>query len=155
MNTMIKNLLLSLVTLLSIHALGQNISLDLKHAKPNNWTTILDNNKVELKYQFIECNDPDNGLYAEYAFLTATNKTNSPVNISWTLHMYYNNECISCDGSSEHARKLTLQPNESISANCDLSSNSSLKIFSKWTQLKNKRTLTKIEFVNISITETH
>lgn len=152
---MIRNLILLLVTFASINAIGQTISLDLKHNKPSKWTTILNNNTAELKYQIIECNDPDNGLYAEYAFLTATNKTSKSVDISWELQMYYNNECISCDGNSEHKRKITLQPNESIEANCLVNSNSSLKIFSKWTQINNKRVLTKIEFANISITETH
>jgi hypothetical protein len=152
---MIRNLIVIFITTLSFSAIGQTISLDLKQNKPTTWVTILNNNTAELKYQIIDCNDPENGLYAEYAFLTASNKTQEAIDISWELHMYYNDECISCNGDSEHQRKITLQPNESIEANCLVNSNSSLKIFSKWTQINNKRVLTKIEFANISITQTH
>jgi hypothetical protein len=134
---------------------AQTISFDITQEYSSNHITVLNNKTASLTYKMVECNDPQNGLYAKYAFLTASNKTTRTIEISWHLNMFYNDVCISCNDNKEHTRKIILQPNETATASCDPSSNSNYKIFSKWTQLDNKRVLTKMEFTNISITETH
>jgi hypothetical protein len=144
-----------LFAFLCVNVSAQTISFDITQEHSMDHIPVLNNKTAILTYKMVECNDPQNGLYAKYAFLTASNKSNKTIEISWHINMFYDNKCISCNDNPEHTRKITLQPNETLTADCDYKSNSTLKIFSQWTQIENKRILTKIEFANISITETH
>lgn len=149
-----KPLFFLLFTLLfTIGSFAQNLSVSVADIKLSDWSNLLKNDQVEIAYKMLDCNKPMDGLYAEYAILSLKNKTAKTLIISWQNEVYYNNKCASCGNESEYTYQLTLKPNETIIPNCDLSAGQGLKVFSKWTQTNNVRTLTQINITNLSVKE--
>ncbi len=151
-----KQLLLVLFSLICIVGYSQNTSINLQLGAKNTTLSLFDgsNQNVKATYTLKECNKPYEGIYAEYAFLAFENSSQKQVTISWKTEAYYNNKCVSCDENDlEYAHTITLSPGEKISGSCDLSQNSKLRVFSKWTQVKNKRVLTKVDIKNLKVEE--
>lgn len=129
-----------------------NISID------NIWKSLQETAELKINYKLTECNVPKDGFYAEYIFLEFINKTNKKVIVSWEPELFYNGECATCNlTGQEKVYTITLNPGESIIPNCDYNDDESrkLSIFSKWTMVKNKRTLSSYNLANITTKISH
>ena len=64
--------------------------------------------------------------------LRVTNKTLTPQTISWHAHLYYDGVCKTCNYPEEYYHELHMKPKQEIAGECDIYSENSLKIFSKF-----------------------
>jgi hypothetical protein len=65
--------------------------------------------------------------------LKIENNTNYKKRVSWNNELWYNDECVNCnENSNEEYRDIIIEANNIIEGSCDINTNSTLKIFSKF-----------------------
>ncbi len=117
----------------------------------NDWKIISQDENVSFSTQKINCERPQDGLFAEYVLVKLENKTNKAIIVTWYTDTYYNNYCTNCDHSlRDTKRTYTLKPKEVVVGNCAPGLNIGLKMFSKWLKMENDRILTNYEITEIS-----
>ena len=107
------------------------IEADRNEQNPIDWLTYYDNEEFVIEYKFVEC-DPSIGYDNESILLKFNNKTSQTITISWNKNLYYDGVCKTCDYPDEYHYELQLQPMVEVEGNCDIYSDSKLKIFSKF-----------------------
>jgi hypothetical protein len=114
------------------------------------WQTYFKNETVIIEYRYEDCHDEQNGTHKQFVFLKVSNTSAEVVEISFSKEFWYNDKCTNCEANSpEHQVTLKLKPNSVDEGRCG-TSNTSLKIFSKFLDMK-KSQLTKFELKNISV----
>ena len=98
---------------------------------PTVWTTYIDNQDIQIEYMFADC-DPAMGYDFQQVHFKFTNKTNSNLELSWHIDLYYNEICKTCDYEFEYTRTLNLSPSEILEGTCSRDSANELKLFSKF-----------------------
>lgn len=107
------------------------IEVDRNAQNPIDWITYYDNEEFVIEYSFVQC-DPSIGYDNESILLKFKNKTSQALKIAWNLDLYYDGVCKTCDFPDEYHNELQLNPMEEKEGNCDIYSDSKLKIFSKF-----------------------
>ena len=109
---------------------------------PNDqWVTYLENEKIKIEYQYVDCNYKEQnlansgGFNTEYVMLKLTNIYSSKIYIDWGLELWYDNVCYTCEqeGSENRIIPIQLNVNEILTGGC-ITNNSNLRIFSKFTE---------------------
>ena len=126
------------VVILSLEGLAQqqystqliNVS-EQQLANTVGWVSYVDNPDFKIEFQFIDC-DPVIGYDSESVVLRVTNKTLTPQTISWHAHLHYDGVCKTCDYPEEYYHELHMKPKQEVAGECDIYSENSLKIFSKF-----------------------
>jgi hypothetical protein len=147
-----------LYILLAVNGFSQSIAIDKIEDLPSSWTKLKETTNVLVNYQYVECNVPADGLYADYVFLQFENKTNKTIEVSWEPELYYDGNCATCDLTGlEKRHTIKLNSGEKITSNCDYTDDLARKLqfFIKWNMVNNKRTLSSFAIQNIEIKTTH
>lgn len=117
----------------------------------SDWTTVAQEQGVQLSYVYQDCEIPEEGFYAEYIYLSFKNTNNYPVTVSWFNDTYYNGKCTNCDHKSrDRKRQINLAAGETLSGQCQIGLNRGLRIHRKWLQMKG-RTLQKLELTELNV----
>ena len=129
------------------------------------WVTYLENEKIKIEYQYIDCNYKEKnlarsgGFNTEYVMLKITNTHNSKIYVDWNLEVWYDNVCYTCEQESTENRinPIELNTNEILTGSC-ITTSGSLRIFSKFTEdleampgVSKITKLTKFELNDINI----
>ena len=110
---------------------SEKVEVDRGGQNPTDWVIYLDNEEFVIQYKFIQC-DPRIGYDNESVLLKFKNKTSQTLNIAWNIDLYYDGVCKTCDFPDEYHNALQLNPMEEKEGNCDIYSDSKLKMFSKF-----------------------
>jgi hypothetical protein len=138
--------------LLAVNGFSQSIAIDKIKDLPSSWTKLTETTNVLVNYQYVECNVPADGLYADYVFLQFENKTNKTITISWEPELYYGGICATCNASGfEKKYTISLAPQETKIPNCDFTDDEArkMRVFIKWNQVENKRVLSSFALLNL------
>ncbi len=111
------------------------------------WKLLDETSEVSLYSKYVDCNYPNEGVYAEYVLLKLVNKTTNPVQVKWNNDIYYNQiGCVNCNHKkAEPANSIILPAGTQQEGSCDLAvPNVGLRVFSKWLQSDNDRHLIKL-----------
>jgi len=139
---------LKLIIILVLCATGVSAQTFSKTGTP---TSLFENEKVKVEYHFETCEKPWDGTKNEMAYLTITNKTSTPVNLTFINEKYYGTQCFGCDGEEEYKHSLQLQPKEVLKGQCAREVNRALEIFSQKLDFPLKHGLAKMNFRLLSI----
>lgn len=122
--------------------------------KTEQWKFLLTQNNVTFYYRVTACHDDANSIHSEYVLLKIENASDQPVQVSWTVLMYYNNMCWNCGKQDpEYIKTVQIDPGKSVEGRCFETGNKTLRIFSKFLDYKDRpeSTLTNFKLVNIEI----
>ena len=115
-----------------------------------NWKSYFKNESVTIEYLYEECHNEQNGSHKQYVLLRISNISDKALEIKFTKEFWYDDKCTNCNSNSpEHQAILKLKPNSIDEGSCG-TSNTALKIFSKFLDMK-KSQLTRFELKNISV----
>lgn len=164
MNTMIKNLLLSLVILVSVNTLGQNNILTNKVAQrytvesddimnhQRNWVKLFESEKLSIHFRFENCYSASRGTNHEKVYIQIKNFTTSDLSIQYWLQKWSDENCINCiKEGSNYLTRLTLPAKTTLEGSCDEDSDRQLELFSKMLDHNNQVNITKLKLVDLSI----
>lgn len=140
------------ISILNFIVLSQENTLENKFEKTKEWTVISTEKSVEIDYKIADC-DAEIGYDKELVLLKVTNNSDHKVELKWHSHLYYNGVCKTCDFPEEYSVSIILEPNESLSGDCTVNSDSRLTLFCKFldSNYKGKSQLTNFELKNIQI----
>ena len=100
-----------------------------------------------------ECRDEKNDIHKEYVFLSFTNNTSKTLTVSYKQHLWYNDECLTCDvQSEEYTYTVDLAPGQKLVPECRDRKNRAVAVFSKMINI-DTRQLTNIELVDVVVSE--
>ena len=124
----------------------------------DDWKTIIEKPEVKVESKNFIC-DYTNAYDQEFIFLRITNLTKQDAVISYTLKLWYDDKCISCENEETEFRKtFKLKPYQRIESDCHQNSKQS-KIFVKFSMPLEKMPgvnkivkLTKYEITNLTVT---
>jgi len=124
---------------------------DLDPLHPENWTSLISNDLVDINYRYEICDLPSEGMRNEYLYIQVINRVNEEVVVEWDSEYWYNGNCIGCDSEgSEHHQRLVLLPNETIEGSCANFRNQSLVILSKMLHIDSNTELTDFNINSLS-----
>ena len=153
---MVKRILYTLIIIIAFSGFSQeeiqSPLLSVKDIHSNNWQVYKDVQDFKIEYKFEAC-DFDSGLDEELLLLKITNKTEGNLGIDWFIHLYYGEDCSTCDFPAEYLRAINLKPNEIIEGDCSMDNNHPLRIFYKFVDPKfaNKsKALNKFKLSNLT-----
>jgi len=119
------------------------------------WSLHKQENGIEIYTQTVECEIRSEGFHQEFVLLMFVNTTPLNQKIEWQLESWYygtgyEGRCVTCD-KDEYKFSLNIPANSTVTGNCDLYSESKLKIFSKFLNFKTDVGLEKfnIDILNI------
>lgn len=156
----LKSLLIALVISSTMFA-GQRISELSKSAFSSSekieqvydWTEYTTFGEIKIDYKYEECNSSSvkNQILVLFRF---TNLTSQKKNLSWTLEVYRNDECVNCSRieNPEYSHELTLEANEVVQGSCNSKENKALYVFGNFVKLSpgmSDQKLTGFKFINL------
>ncbi len=104
---MSKKFILLLLLLMALSSMGQDVK------KTVEFTTFLKNDKIEFSGVWMDCEQPQDGVYAEYVILRLKNLTSETLTVSWYNDIFMDETCTNCDHSiPDRKRTVTLQPGQ-------------------------------------------
>ena len=115
------------------------------------WDLTKQQDGVRMYTKTVDCDLPNEGLYARYTLIKVENTNDKPVSVSWANHKYYNGECLTCSGEENRTRSFELEPGEVLEGECSIATEGHLKAFVRWTRLKNNRMLTRLEIDGLEV----
>lgn len=116
------------------------------------YTPFLKNEQIEFSAKWINCERPQDGIYAEYILMKIQNLSKQTLVISWYNDIYMNESCTNCDHSlRDRKRTITLQPGQTMEGDCAPGLNVGLRVFSKWLRMANKKELTGLVVSEVSV----
>lgn len=100
---------------------------------PSNWTSYVSDSLFDVEYKFIQC-EHEIGYDQEYLIFRITNKTDYKLTLMWDMILHYNGKCKTCgyDYKEEYRYVSGVHANETVEGECELGSEYTLKIFSKF-----------------------
>ena len=104
------------------------ISATLSASNPADWETYFENDTVKIEYIYQNCEYLEQ-FDSEYVFFTIENKLDKKISFSCSEILFYDKSELISD---ENRMKLTMEPYEVISGNCE--EHYRLSIFSKFTE---------------------
>lgn len=114
------------------------------------WTLHKEAGGIQIYYKYTECNLPSEGMYKEQVLLKFVNTTQTSLKIRWQRESWYQGKCTTC-GIDEYKFALEIPAGETIAGTCDIYAPSSLKIFSKFLDLKSDVQLEKFNIAVIDV----
>lgn len=108
---------------------------------------------ITVKASDVEC-DMSMGLDEDRVLLTFANDNDYAVTVTWSTHMWYDGDCLTCnDQSGEYQFTLSLEPYESISGTCALGESKKLQLFLRFNDVNTDidTELTKFELANFTV----
>lgn len=114
------------------------------------WEIYNEINGIQIKYKYVECNNPSQGTYKEYVVFQFINKTDNNVEISFLHTLWYDGTKMTSE-SDEYEKHLKIKPKQVFETSCD--KNRGYNIFSKFLNY-NKAELTGFELDNINVDQT-
>jgi hypothetical protein len=144
-----KYILASLFSVITLFSWGQN---QMNLTPSNSWNTYSETNQLKIEYKVVDCTYNSNGLAQRNVLLKYTNKTGNQLDVSWSLDLYYNGQCSTCNlTSGEYDFSITLAPNGAYEGACDLQHRNDRKLFVRHTNLSNNSELTNFQLANLQV----
>ena len=109
---------------------------------------IFENDEIQIRSNFKNCNDPSEGLDRDYVILTIRNYKNYDVYVEFDEELYYDQKCKTCDNNEYHFT-YRLGPKEVISGKCHFDSIAGLRIFHGMPEKWLKEKLSDFKLLNI------
>lgn len=121
------------------------------YSQSNSWQFHKEKDNVQIFYNYTECRDASQGIHQEQVLLRFKNNNNYAVTVKWQLEAWYENKCSTC-GLDEYKFELKIPAGEGISGECNIYSDSKLRIFSKFLDFDAPVSLEKfnISIINIA-----
>lgn len=121
---------------------------------PTNWTTYVSDPLLDVDYKFIQC-EHEIGYDQEYLIFRITNKTDYNLTLAWDMILHYNGRCKTCgpDYEDEYNYSIIVTANNSVAGECELGSEYTLKVFSKFINVSKplENQLTAFQLGNLKI----
>ncbi len=112
---------------------------------------VINQSGVQITSSQIRCTSTKNGTDNSYISLSLENTTDKQVTVSFYKQLWYNNNCINCNETSEeYLVQQTLSPYEKMEGNCT-KENMQLLIFHSMPKHLSKNTLTKHKLIDIQV----
>jgi len=129
------------------------ITNDEHKVRSTSWQTLKEDDKIEIRYRYSDCDLPSNGTHNENVYLQITNKTNQKIQLEWNTEYWYNDKCIGCEKENmENHKTLLLKPNQTLEGSCSEKCDQSLMIFSKMLNFDIKSVLTDFNLRDLKTT---
>ena len=143
---MIKRLLILTGLFTTLSGIAQEVK------RTADYSTFLKNDKIEFSAKWINCERPEDGLYAEYVLMKVQNLSTETLVISWYNDIYRNETCTNCDHDlPDRKRTLTLEPGQTLEGDCIPGPNNGLRVFSKWLRMENKKPLSGLTVSEVKV----
>ncbi|MFT5336044.1 MAG: hypothetical protein ACI9YL_000031 [Luteibaculaceae bacterium] len=135
-----------LLVLFSASLLIGNIASAQTFAKTTEPTVLFEDQKVEVKYHYQNCEKPWNGTKDEMVYLDITNKTDKELTLTWINERYYGPQCYGCDKNPEMLQTITLAPKETQSGGCSRIEKRALEVTAQKLDFPFEHALSKLRF---------
>ena len=120
---------------------------------PTKWQLLTEQNGVQVYYRYENFDDNVNDIHQQMAVLKFVNTTNQNLSLEWDLEAWYNDVCTTCGkNDKEHHFSTQLNAGETKIGNFEKrATQRELLIFSKFTNMENRVSLTKFKLANLKI----
>ncbi len=143
-----------LASIFSVFVLASFAQSQKNMAPSNQWSTYTETNQLKVEYKVVDCTYNSDGLAQRNVLLRYTNKTSSSIEVSWSLDLYYDDVCSTCNVTNgEYNFSISLSPNQVYEGDCELTHHYDRKLFVRHTNLTNHSELTNFELANLQVTQ--
>lgn len=123
-----------ILLILGFHSFAQTqvpVELFEQHNYTDTWQTFLVNDQIAVEYKYVDCSEPDNGIYPENLLFKVTNTSATKLYVMWDYYLVYNDGSIitSSEGSVENTVQLTLDSGTSIEGVCGPMDSNKLSVY--------------------------
>ena len=130
---------------------GQN-QVDLSDL--NTWETYFETNQIKIEYKVVDCEYNSDGLAQRNVLLKYVNKTPNKLDVSWSLDLYFDDKCKTCNSfNGEYDFNISLAPNSTYEGACNLKHRYDRKLFVRHINLENESILTNFQLSNLQVKE--
>ena len=144
-----KYILASVFSVLTLFSWAQN---QVNLAPSNSWNTYSETNQLKIEYKVVDCTYNSDGLAQRNVLLKYTNKTGNQLDVSWSLELYFDGQCQTCNiTSGEYDFAISLSPNSTYEGACNLEHQYDRKLFVRHTNLSNNMELTNFQLANLQV----
>lgn len=118
------------ILILNTVFVGQNL---LAQSNNTDWNLISLEKGVKLQSRLTHCDDKFENIHQDEIHLQFINLNTVPVVVTYEYQFELNGKCHNCGVTAEreYKKSIELKPLETISGNCDLNTQSNLKLVSK------------------------
>lgn len=110
---------------------------------------VYETNEIIITAKTEQCFSVKNGIDHNYKLLSIENKTGSELSVTFEKELWYNNNCVTCEGNpDEHKVSLTIPAENLIQGNCQ-KDHRELMIFHSSNQEFITDRLTKFQLNNV------
>lgn len=113
------------------------------------WSKVYEQDGIVFEVNEFTCPFGSDGNKATYVGMKLTNTTNEKKLVRYETLRFKNEKCSNCNDLNEYLVSNTLNPSESVEADCETNKNQG--VFWKWTVWDNKQTLTSLKLKTVEV----